>query len=76
MSASWALFFRIRRYRRPRVFIKSNRDTTLRFLRGFTQGLHRLRTDKEFSMKVLSKYTKVTDARDAGATASNLRRAL
>ena len=43
-------------------FIKSNRDTTLRFLRGFTQGLHRLRTDKEFSMKVLSKYTKVTDA--------------
>ena len=42
-------------------FIKSNRDITLRFLRGFTQGLHRLRTDKEFSMKVLSKYTKVTD---------------
>jgi ABC-type nitrate/sulfonate/bicarbonate transport system substrate-binding protein len=42
-------------------FIKSNRDTTLRFLRGFTQGLHRLRTDQEFSMKVLSKYTKVTD---------------
>jgi ABC-type nitrate/sulfonate/bicarbonate transport system substrate-binding protein len=45
-----------------RSFIKSNRDTALRFLRGFTQGLNRLRTDKEFSMKVLSKYTKVTDA--------------
>jgi len=44
-----------------RSFIKSNRDTVLRFLRGFTQGLNRLRTDKEFSMKVLSKYTKVTD---------------
>ncbi|MGH7852728.1 MAG: ABC transporter substrate-binding protein [Candidatus Binatia bacterium] len=42
-------------------FIKSNRETALRFLRGFTQGLNRLRTDKEFSMKVLSKYTKVTD---------------
>ena len=42
-------------------FIKSNRDTALRFLRGFTQGLNRLRTDKEFSMKVLSNYTKVTD---------------
>jgi ABC-type nitrate/sulfonate/bicarbonate transport system substrate-binding protein len=42
-------------------FIKSNRDTALRFLRGFSQGLNRLRTDKEFSMKVLSKYTKVTD---------------
>jgi ABC-type nitrate/sulfonate/bicarbonate transport system substrate-binding protein len=45
-----------------RSFIKSSRDTTLRFLRGFTQGLQRLRADKEFSMKVLSKYTKVTDA--------------
>jgi ABC-type nitrate/sulfonate/bicarbonate transport system substrate-binding protein len=43
-------------------FIKSNRAITLRFLRGFTQGLHRLRTDREFSMKVLSKYTKVTDS--------------
>jgi ABC-type nitrate/sulfonate/bicarbonate transport system substrate-binding protein len=47
-------------------FIKSNRDTALRFLRGFTQGLRRLRTDKEFSMKVLSKYTKVTDAETLG----------
>ena len=45
-----------------KTFIKSNRDAALRFLRGFTQGLHRLRADKEFSMKVLSKYTKVTDA--------------
>ena len=45
-----------------RRFVKSQRDTTLRFLRGFTQGLNRLRTDKEFSMKVLSKYTKVVDA--------------
>ena len=43
-------------------FIKSHRDAALRFLRGFSQGLNRLRTDKEFSMKVLSKYTKVTDA--------------
>jgi NitT/TauT family transport system substrate-binding protein len=42
-------------------FIKSNRDTAMRFLRGFTRGLNRLRNDKEFSMKVLSKYTKVTD---------------
>jgi ABC-type nitrate/sulfonate/bicarbonate transport system substrate-binding protein len=44
------------------AFLKANRDTALRFLRGFTQGLRRLRTDKEYSMKVLSKYTKVTDA--------------
>jgi ABC-type nitrate/sulfonate/bicarbonate transport system substrate-binding protein len=45
-----------------RSFIRTNRDGVLRFLRGFTQGLQRLRADKEFSMKVLSKYTKVTDA--------------
>ncbi|HEX7231367.1 MAG TPA: ABC transporter substrate-binding protein [Candidatus Binatia bacterium] len=44
-----------------RSFIKAQRDTALRFLRGFIQGLHRLRTDKEFSMEVLSKYTKVVD---------------
>jgi hypothetical protein len=31
-------------------------------MRGFSQGLNRLRNDKEFSMKVLSKYTKVTDS--------------
>ena len=42
-------------------FIRANRDAALRFLRGFTQGLNRLRSDKEFSMRVLSKYTKVTD---------------
>jgi ABC-type nitrate/sulfonate/bicarbonate transport system substrate-binding protein len=45
-----------------RSFIRADRDGVLRFLRGFTQGLQRLRADKEFSMKVLSKYTKVTDA--------------
>lgn len=42
-------------------FIKGNRDTALRFMRGFSQGLNRLRNDKEFSMKVLSRYTKVSD---------------
>ena len=45
-----------------RSFIRAQRDTALRFLRGFTQGLQRLRADKDFTMKVLSKYTKVTDA--------------
>ena len=43
-------------------FIKGNRDIALRFMRGFSQGLNRLRNDKEFTMKVLSKYTKVTDS--------------
>jgi ABC-type nitrate/sulfonate/bicarbonate transport system substrate-binding protein len=45
-----------------RSFIRSQRDTVLRFMRGFSQGLQRLRTDKEFSMKVLAKYTRVMDS--------------
>ena len=45
-----------------RSFIRSQRDSALRFMRGFTQGLQRLRADKEFSTKVLSKYTKVMDS--------------
>ncbi|MGH7887691.1 MAG: ABC transporter substrate-binding protein [Candidatus Binatia bacterium] len=45
-----------------RSFIRAHRDTALRFMRGFTRGLQRLRTDKAFSMRALSKYTKVTDA--------------
>ena len=56
------IIFRTRRCRRPKLSSNRTGDTTLRFLRGFTQGLNRLRTDKEFSMKVLSKYTRVTDA--------------
>ncbi len=44
-----------------RAYIRSNRETVVRFLRAFSQGLHRLRTDREFSMRVLSKYTKVRD---------------
>ncbi|HWO41979.1 MAG TPA: ABC transporter substrate-binding protein [Candidatus Eisenbacteria bacterium] len=44
-----------------RSYIRAHRDTALRILRGFTRGLHRLRTDKEFSLRALSKYTKVSD---------------
>ena len=44
-----------------RSFIALQRDTALRFLRAFTRGMHRYRTDKEFSKKVLGKYGKITD---------------
>jgi len=44
-----------------RAYIKSNRDALMRFLRALGEGQHRLRTDKDFSVKVLSKYTKTTD---------------
>jgi NitT/TauT family transport system substrate-binding protein len=44
-----------------RTFIAQQRDTALRFLRAFTRGIHRYRTDKEFSKKVLGKYGKLND---------------
>jgi len=44
-----------------RSFIAQQRDTTLRFLRAFTRGMHRYRTDKEYSKKILGKYGKITD---------------
>jgi NitT/TauT family transport system substrate-binding protein len=44
-----------------RSFIAQNRDTGLRFMRAFTRGMHRYRTDKEFSKKVLGKYGKIDD---------------
>ena len=44
-----------------RSYIAQNRDTALRFLRAFTRGMHRYRTDKAFSKKVLGKYGKITD---------------
>jgi ABC-type nitrate/sulfonate/bicarbonate transport system substrate-binding protein len=44
-----------------RSYIRANRDVALRFMRGFSQGLNRLRSDKDFTIKVLSKYTKVVD---------------
>ena len=44
-----------------RTFMAQQRDTALRFLRAFTRGIHRYRTDKEFSKKVLGKYGKLND---------------
>ncbi len=44
-----------------RSFVNQHRDTAVRFLRGFTRGMHRYRTDKEFSKKVLGKYGKIND---------------
>jgi hypothetical protein len=44
-----------------RSFIAQQRDVALRFLRAFTQGIHRYRTDKQFSKRVLAKYGKITD---------------
>jgi len=44
-----------------RSFLAQQRDVALRFLRAFTRGMHRYRTDKEYSKRVLGKYGKITD---------------
>jgi NitT/TauT family transport system substrate-binding protein len=44
-----------------RRYIAQQRDIVLRFLRAFTRGMQRYRTDKEFSKKVLAKYGKIHD---------------
>jgi NitT/TauT family transport system substrate-binding protein len=44
-----------------RSFIAQQRDVALRFLRAITRGMHRYRTDKEYSKRVLGRYGKITD---------------
>jgi NitT/TauT family transport system substrate-binding protein len=44
-----------------RSYLAQQRDTAMRFLRSFVRGMHRYRTDKEFSKRVLAKYGKITD---------------
>lgn len=44
-----------------RTFLAQQRDTAVRFMRAFTRGMQRYRTDKEFSKKVLGKYGKIAD---------------
>jgi hypothetical protein len=44
-----------------RSFISQQRDTAGRFMRAFIRGMHRYRTDKEYSKRVLGKYGKITD---------------
>ena len=43
------------------VYLEKNRATALRVLRAYSEGIHRVRTDKEGTMKVLARYTKVND---------------
>ncbi len=44
-----------------RSFVRDNPDTIRRYLKAYVAGLHRLKTDREFSLKVLAKYTLVTE---------------
>ncbi len=45
-----------------RKTIKEERDTVLRFVRSFVEGIAFLKQNKEFSKKVLTKYMRTTDA--------------
>ncbi len=51
-----------------RSFVAQQRDTVLRFLRGYVRGAHRYHTDKEFSKQVLKKYGHITDDEIAEGT--------
>jgi NitT/TauT family transport system substrate-binding protein len=44
-----------------RSFVAQQRDMALRFLRAFIRGMHRYKTDKEFTKRVFAKYGKITD---------------
>lgn len=41
--------------------IKSRPDVINRFMRAYTRGVHKARTDREFTYKSLAKYTKIND---------------
>lgn len=40
-------------------FLRNNRETVLRFTRAYSEGAHRFLNDREFSLKVIGKYTKI-----------------
>ena len=42
-----------------RSFVRENPDTIRRYVRAYVEGLHRFKTDKNFSLKVLAKYTRI-----------------
>lgn len=44
-----------------RSTIKNQRDTVLRVLRGYYEGVQQTRRDRDGSMKILAKYVRVTD---------------
>jgi NitT/TauT family transport system substrate-binding protein len=41
--------------------IKTRPDVINRFMRAYTRGVHRARTDREFTYKSMAKYTKIQD---------------
>lgn len=46
-----------------RSFIQSHEDLVRRLLKGYSEGVHRLFTDKEFSKRVIRRYARVSEAK-------------
>lgn len=46
-----------------RTWAEKNSDVVKRFIKSLAEGLKRMHDDKDFAVKTLSKYTKVTDAK-------------
>ena len=46
-----------------RSWAEKNSDVVKRFIKSIAEGLKRMHDDKEFAIKTLSRYTKVTDAK-------------
>ncbi len=44
-----------------RSYIRANRDVVLNFLKGYSEGIEKMITDKPFTKKVLQKYTRDQD---------------
>ena len=44
-----------------RSFARENGDTIRRYLKAYVEGLHRFKTDQEFSLKVLAKYSRIAE---------------
>jgi ABC-type nitrate/sulfonate/bicarbonate transport system substrate-binding protein len=44
-----------------RSYISKNHDTTIKFLKGWLEGVYMFRADREVAMKVMRKHTRVQD---------------
>jgi NitT/TauT family transport system substrate-binding protein len=51
-----------------RSYLAQKRATALRFMRAFIRGIHRYKTDKEFSKKVIAKFAQLHDDQMLEAT--------
>lgn len=44
-----------------RSYVRDHPETIRRYLKAYVEGLHRLKTDRDFSLKVLAKYTRIAE---------------